>query len=676
MKRMNYRYAFSQFIFIFSSIALLFPLVGAILVYTGIINFTEINHNTFIPIFLVVYFSITFLFLLQLKSKLAIPLRNLLLGSGLPYKKEIETRLFNSEDKFRKILDNANDAIFLWRINESADEVEKLIYVNKTAIDMLGFSREEIQKMLPHDFIIEEKRSKAPLALKKLFAEGSARFETIFHKKNGERLDVEIDSRCFNLINEKVLLSIIRDISQRKMIEEAHRLIKFCVDNASLGIIRTDANAKIIEANSYVCNLLEYSKNEICQKLIFEINPGYTKELWGKHLNTLNENDNNTYETELITKNGKRIPVDITNTLIMYNDKKYLCSFIRDITEIFKSRTELKHREHFLSAAQKIAKFGYYIYDYSTKSWECSEEINDILGIDKIFGKAFENLLSIIEPEQHAEFMNSIDAFLKQKDENFENEFRIVRKNDSQKRWIHLLGKVEYDNNKNQKYIIGTIQDVTDRRISENNLKESLHEKEILLKEIHHRVKNNLQIVSSLLFLQSQQLKNEELVELFKISQNRVRTMALIHEKLYQSEDLNKIDFGQYISSLILALKESFSVDESKINIDVKTDNILLDIDIAVPCGLIVNELITNSIKHAFKKDGRGVITINAKYENENYYLIIGDNGVGLPDNIKIEELQALGLRIVYNLVRQLRGELKVENNDGTKFIIIFPKMV
>ena len=675
MKRTNSRSIFFQFVFALSFIVLLVLLIGLVLINSDFVSFTKTNLSVFLAAFLFTYFIVIGFFLYQARSKLSISLKSFLSGYDSSYKNEIETRLLESEDKFRKLFDNANDAIFLWLINESTKEIEKLLDVNKAAVDTLGYSRKEMEKMLPNDFLVEEIKSKAPLALKRLFTEGSARFETVFNKKNGERLDVEIDSRCFMLVNEKLVLSIIRDISQRKRIEETLKLTKFCVDNASIGIIRTDDNAKILEANGYICNLLGYSEKELCEKLIFEIDPNYSKKFWENRLEVLHKNGSDTYETELIAKNENRVPVAITNTLIRYNDKEYSWSFIRDIAEIVESRIELNLREHLLTEAQRIAKFGYYIYDFTTRIWECSEEVDEILGIEKSFEKTFDKWLTFVDPEYYNDLKDYLNEFIQQKKEKFDNEYRIIRQNDSERRWIHCLGKVEYDKNDNQKYLIGTVQDVTDRRIAENKMKESLHEKEILLKEIHHRVKNNLQVVSSLLFLQSQQLKNKELVELLKISQNRVRTMALIHEKLYQSKDLNKIDFGQYISSLILALKESFSVDENKIMIDVKTESILLDIDIAVPCGLIVNELIANSIKHAFKNVERGLITIEAKYENDNYHLIIKDNGIGLSDKIKIDESQTLGLRIVYNLVRQLRGEYKIENDNGTRFIIIFPKL-
>jgi two-component sensor histidine kinase len=174
------------------------------------------------------------------------------------------------------------------------------------------------------------------------------------------------------------------------------------------------------------------------------------------------------------------------------------------------------------------------------------------------------------------------------------------------------------------------------------------------------------------LYLQSQQLENPELMELFKVSQNRIRSIALIHEKLYQSYDLVFVDFAQYVNSLIIVLKESFNLEDELIDVNVESNNIQLDISKAIPCGLIINELITNSIKHAFKDKKKGIISIVLKLEQNKYLLTVKDNGIGLPASLNLSEQKTLGLKIVENLVYQLNGKFTIDVNHGTQFNITF----
>jgi PAS domain S-box-containing protein len=208
-------------------------------------------------------------------------------------------------------------------------------------------------------------------------------------------------------------------------------------------------------------------------------------------------------------------------------------------------------------------------------------------------------------------------------------------------------------------------------------IKASLEEKEILLKEIHHRVKNNLQVVSSLLNLQSRYIKDEEAIKVFEESQKRVEVMALIHEKLYLSKDLTSINFSEYTKGLIIDLFESYGVNYRDIKLNIDINNTSLGIDAAIPCALIINELISNSLKYAFPKrtdSGESQNEISVKFCNEQdkYTLIISDNGVGLPEGFDLQNSKSLGLRLVYILTKQLNGNLEINNNNGTEFKITF----
>jgi two-component sensor histidine kinase/HAMP domain-containing protein len=214
----------------------------------------------------------------------------------------------------------------------------------------------------------------------------------------------------------------------------------------------------------------------------------------------------------------------------------------------------------------------------------------------------------------------------------------------------------------------------TERKKAEIEISKSLHEKEVLLKEIHHRVKNNLQIVSSLFFFQSKQISDPKMLDLFRDGQNRVKSMALIHEKLYQSGDLANIDFKEYIKKLANFLLQSYGVNQSKIKFKNNVHDVHLGVDTAVPCGLIINELVSNSLKHGLKDSDSGEIRIDMGYnENNKLILKISDNGSGIPKDFNLEKSESLGLRLVHNLTTQLNGEIKFFNNNGTMIKLVFP---
>ena len=225
---------------------------------------------------------------------------------------------------------------------------------------------------------------------------------------------------------------------------------------------------------------------------------------------------------------------------------------------------------------------------------------------------------------------------------------------------------------KNGETISGMIMDITDKRKAENEIKRSLKVKDMLLKEIHHRVKNNLMVISSLLSLQSSYIKDEASKSVFRDSQNRARSMALIHELLYQSNDLKSINFGSYINKLTNELYSIYVTDSNMIKLDMDIDDVMIDINTAIPLGLIVNELVSNSMKHAFPNNKDGKIDIKLKLSDGNYSMIISDNGVGFPKDYNIQNSNSLGLKIVNSLTEQIDGEIKIEGINGTTFIINF----
>ena len=223
-------------------------------------------------------------------------------------------------------------------------------------------------------------------------------------------------------------------------------------------------------------------------------------------------------------------------------------------------------------------------------------------------------------------------------------------------------------------YVSAQVAIAIQRKRAEEALKASLQEKEVLLKEIHHRVKNNMQVISSLLSLQSRHLEDPKAIGMFKDSQHRIRSMALVHEKLYQSKDLSRIDFGQYLQNLIVYLVHSYQIDSGRIGLKIDVGGAALDINTAIPCGLIVNELVTNALKHAFPGGRKGEVRVTLRTgAGGKLTLTVGDNGVGWPAEADFRRTETLGMQLVTMLVDQLDGSIELEKKTGNRVPDLLP---
>jgi PAS domain S-box-containing protein len=216
-------------------------------------------------------------------------------------------------------------------------------------------------------------------------------------------------------------------------------------------------------------------------------------------------------------------------------------------------------------------------------------------------------------------------------------------------------------------------EEIDERKKIEAKLENTIREKELLLKEVHHRVKNNLQIISSLLKLQTNYTEDQNAKEILNDSQSRVKTMALIHEKLYQTDDLNKVDFKEYANDLITKLFSSYSYKAKNVNSLVEIANVCLSIDNVVTLGLILNELISNIFKHAFHDGSGSKIKIGLIQAGNNLKLSVSDNGKGFPSSVDFKNSNSLGLQLVNTLVEQIKGRIELTNKNGTTFLITFP---
>ena len=246
---------------------------------------------------------------------------------------------------------------------------------------------------------------------------------------------------------------------------------------------------------------------------------------------------------------------------------------------------------------------------------------------------------------------------------------------------IEIKASVLRDSNGKAIAGIKVVRDITEQRRIEEQIRASLHEKEVLLKEVHHRVKNNLQIISSLLSLQMKPIQDMETVACFQDSQSRVNSMALVHEKLYQTADLTNINLRDYINDLAVNLFLTYGIDLNRIALKLDIRDIFLGIDTAIPLGLILNELLTNSLKHAFPEerprpagsDSPDEISVAVwRNEDESYNLALSDSGIGLPAGMELDRMESLGLRLISRLIDQLDGTFELRNSGGTQFKAVF----
>ncbi len=363
-----------------------------------------------------------------------------------------------------------------------------------------------------------------------------------------------------------------------------------------------------------------------------------------------------------------------------YNPGGIIESFIGKIVDITKRKQveeDLRISENRLAMAMEASRAG--IYDHAVPpgaEFYHSPRWAEILGytLEELPPpeKRMQWVTEHIHPDDRAGSEKAYVDFIEGRTK-FDVEVRMKHKS-GRLVYVHdISNATAHDENGQVAHITGVMMDITKQKQAEEQIRASLKEKEVLLREVYHRVKNNMQVVSSLLNLQSEHIKDGKYREMFEESQDRIQSMGLVHEMLYQSGSLAKIDFNEYITSLVRQLLQLHSVKADGIAFKIEVVDISLGIDTAVPCGLIINELVSNCLKHAFPDGRKGEITIRLRSINGRIELTVEDNGVGIPDSIDIKNTESLGLDLVCTLAEcQLNGEITLERSKGTKFTITF----
>jgi PAS domain S-box-containing protein len=356
------------------------------------------------------------------------------------------------------------------------------------------------------------------------------------------------------------------------------------------------------------------------------------------------------------------------------NILKFVCDQIAMVIHRKKTEEEVQERERFLSSMFESIQDGISILaeDYT------------ILRVNKAMENWYSHALPLIGKKCYQAYQNrdsSCDVCPTRKTiETSETAYEIVPKvgtGGEVTGWLDLYSFPLIDKRTGQmKGVIEYVRDITERKKAEDRLQESLQEKEVLLREIHHRVKNNMQVISSLLNLQSRQIKDPDVLEMFKESQRRIRSMALIHERLYQSSDLSRIEFSQYLRNLATHLFHSYQVDASRVQLRIEAEEVHLNVNTAIPCGLIVNELVSNALKHGFPEGRSGELDIDLRrVAGDGYVLRVKDDGVGFPEGLDFRKTETLGMQIVSTLVSQIDASIDLVRDKGTEFTIHFQEV-
>ncbi|WP_424355763.1 PAS domain S-box protein [Methanobacterium sp. MBAC-LM] len=539
-------------------------------------------------------------------------------------------------------------------------------------------------------------------------------YETLRLKKDGTLIDISITlSPVYDTSKKLVSISAItRDITERKLTEEQKQklLEELEVSNEELQDTTEEllvsneklqaANKKFELANNYNRSLIEASLDPFVTfgpdgkitdvNLATELVTGYSRnELIATDISnyfTEPEKARKGYQHAFYEGFVRDYPLEIqhkngTITPVLYNASVYkdesgkvmgLFAAARDITEIKKAEEALQESEKKYRDLAELLPQPVFESDL-----DGNITFTNRIGLET-FGFTQEdlnnglNMFHVLAPEDHSRAMEDTQRMLNGEGVTV-GEYIGLRKDGT------TFPMIAYVNSIIQKNKItgsrGVLMNISELKKAENEIKASLKEKEALLKEIYHRVKNNLQIISSLLDLQANYVDELETLNVLQESQNRVKSMAMIHEMLYQSNDLASIEFLGYVQNLVRDLFYSYGV-KGNIKPVINIDHIILNIETAIPCGLIISELVSNSLKYAFPDNRNGEVSISVNSHGEEFELIIRDNGIGLPKNLDFKDIKiSLGLRLVNILVDQLDGSIELNRSRGTEFKIKFKEL-
>jgi PAS domain S-box-containing protein len=597
-------------------------------------------------------------------------------------RKQVEELFQEEDDKFRSILDAMPDGVCIFN---SDYEVE---YINP--VIKKDFGHVEGKKCFEY---LHESNEICPWCKNKEVFQGKSiqwEWNSIKTGKSYELLDKPLKNPDGTISK----LEIFHDITKRKiadkaLIESQQRLTDF-IDFLPDATLAIDVEGKVIAWNRAMEEMTGFKAGNIMGKGNYE----YSLPFYGIRRPIL---------IDLVLKRDKKIEnyyrfikrdgnALLAETDVKINDKNFslwvkavplydsdgningAIESIRDITQYKLAKSRLKKSEERFRAVAESAVDAIVTTDANGNIIFFNNSLT------KIFGYTKEDLirkpLTLLMPERFKKnYLNELQKFKKG------GQHRLIGKTvtttglKKDKNEFPFEMSLSAWKSGGKTYFTSIIRDLTERKKADEQIKKSLQEKEVLLQEIHHRVKNNMQIISSLLNLQTQYVKDELALDVLKKSQNRVNSMASIHEKLYQSNDLTHIKFDDYIQRLVSDLFYSYNIHKDQIQTVFDVEDVELNMETAVPCGIIISEIVSNSLKHAFPKGNKGEIRISLKEHENTYELTISDDGIKFPENLDFKNTDSLGLQLTNNLVGQIDGKIELNRGDGTEFKIIFKEL-
>jgi len=591
-------------------------------------------------------------------------------------RKQAEDALRESENRYRQLFEAESDAVFLIE-----NETGRILEANGAAVAMYGYSRQELLVMRNADLSAEPEDTRRVTLTSPMAADQIVSIPLRYHRRKDEAVfPVEITGRFFVWQGRPVHIAAIRDISQRKQAEEALRenesRLRAILDSLQTGVMILEAETHIIvDINPAGARLIGAPREAIvgmlCHKFVCPAEVGRCP------ITDLEQTADRA-ERVLLTADGTKRLIIKTVCRIMLGGRPHLVEGFTDITERKQAEEALREseeRHRVISSLTSDLAYAYRVEpDGNLVSLWTTGALERLTGFTAEELKAHGGWPALVFPEDMSIPENQLRALMAGQEKVVE--YRVVTRG-GDVRWMRDYARPEWDAEQGQAVAIyGALQDITERKQAEAWLQASLREKEVLLKEIHHRVKNNLQVVSSLLALQAKSAADPQVYQMFQDSRSRIQAMSLIHERLYRAKDLASIDAREYVCDLVAHLFSIYASPTRVVRSQVRVDDLALAIDTAIPCGLLLTELVSNVLKHAYppewEREGKIDVELRAA-EGEWLTLTVSDDGVGLPADLDLKQAQSLGLQLVNLLARQIKGTVEVDRSAGTTFRITFP---
>jgi PAS domain S-box-containing protein len=496
-------------------------------------------------------------------------------------------------------------------------------------------------------------------------AAGIQEFQSLSLAFNQMAKQLKMAFQSLATTNEVLEQRVYQRTAELKLSEQ--RFAKFFQFSPAPILIETREDTKVLDVNSSFCQLFGYLREEVIgqpTEVVFQVQ--FTRSLTAASLRTiplLMPETINCQEVELRTQYGDVKTIELFSEAIEVNGQACKIYVANDITERRRAESELRRKHRQLEALfEALPDIVFHlsangiIMDYKAHS-----AADLYTPPEQFLGEPVQAVM----PEPVSQVLQAAITRVQQTNALVTVEYHLADQDYEARIVPHMEGQM-----------MAIVRNISDRKRAEAQIQNSLHEKEVLLKEIHHRVKNNLYIISNLLDLQSDTITDPQLLSLFSDSQMRIQSMALIHEQLYQSDNLGQIDFADYLQRLINNLFFSFGEEVGDVHPILEVEPITLNLETAIPCGLIVNEIITNAFKHAFPQGQPGEIRIRLFSDIEQHlHLHLMDNGIGIPDDLDWENSPSLGLRLVRILAQQLKATLNFKRDAGTTVELTFSQL-